>query len=298
LNFVVLDEFAMLDPKMWEMVLEPALSDRRGRALFVGTPMGYNWAYDTYLKGVSDSDSWKSWQYTTLQGGNVLPEEVEAKRSSMDPRAFRQEFEASFETLFGRVYSNFDRNLNVDREIRDNGGEILVGMDFNVNPMSAVIGVRAADELHILKSLEVQTSNTDEMASELRRLYPGRPIVVCPDPSANQRRTSAAAGVTDISILQRFGFQVDASRSAIPVVDRVNATQAMLCDAAGRRRVKVHPDCKSLIKALDGQTYKEGTSIPDKDSGLDHITDAFGYLVWQRFNLLANRAATVSSFHL
>jgi hypothetical protein len=295
LNFVVLDEFAMLDPKMWEMVLEPALSDRRGKALFVGTPMGYNWAYDTYLNGVGETKAgWKSWQYTTLQGGNVAAEEIDAKRSSMDPRAFRQEFEASFETLHGRVYDNFDRRPfpegNTDASLKDLGAEILVGMDFNVNPMSAVVGVRAGDELHVLESIEVQTSNTEEMAAELKRKYPNRRFIVCPDPSANQRRTSAAAGVTDITILQKAGFLVDASPSAIGIQDRINSVQTMLSDATGRRRLKVHPNCKPLIKALDGLTYKEGTSIPDKDSGLDHIVDALGYLVWQRFNLLTQKA--------
>jgi hypothetical protein len=158
LNFVVPDEFAMLDKTLWEMVLEPALSDRRGRALFVGTPMGYNWAYDTYLKGIGEPQpGWKSWQFTTLQGGNVAPDEIEAKRSSMDPRSFRQEFEASFETLHGRVYDNFDRLLNVDASIKDTGGEILIGQDFNVNPMCSIIGVKAGDELHILDALEIQT---------------------------------------------------------------------------------------------------------------------------------------------
>jgi hypothetical protein len=291
LNFVVLDEFAMLDPKMWEMVLEPALSDRRGRALFVGTPMGYNWAYDTYLKGVGESKpGWKSWQYTTLQGGNVLAEEIESKRSSMDLRSFRQEFEASFETLHGRVYDNFDRLLNVDASIRDTGAEILIGQDFNVNPMCSVIGVKAGDELHIIDALEIPTSNTEETSTELRRRYPGRKIIICPDPSGNARKTSAAAGQTDFTILQRAGFWVDAPHQAPLIVDRVNAVQAMLKDATGRRRLKVHPRALALIKALDGQTYKEGTSIPDKTLGLDHPVDALGYLVWQRFNLLVSRA--------
>ena len=56
--------------------------------------------------------------------------------------------------------------------------------------------------------------------------------------------------------------------------------------AAGRRRLKVHPRAVALIRALDGLTYKPGTSIPDKSLGLDHVADALGYLVWQRFNLL------------
>jgi hypothetical protein len=297
LNFVVPDEFAMLDKEVWEMVLEPALSDRRGRALFVGTPMGYNWAYDTYLKGIGEPQpGWKSWQFTTLQGGNVAPDEIEAKRSSMDPRSFRQEFEASFETLHGRVYDNFDRLLNVDASIKDTGGEILIGQDFNVNPMCSIIGVKAGDELHILDALEIQTSNTEEAAAELKRRYPNRKVIVCPDPSGNARKTSAAAGQTDFTILQRSGFVVDAPHQAPLVVDRVNAVQAMLKDANGRRRLKVHPRALSLIKALDGQTYKKDTSIPDKTLGLDHPVDALGYLVWQRFNLLVSRSRTTRDF--
>jgi hypothetical protein len=60
----------------------------------------------------------------------------------------------------------------------------------------------------------------------------------------------------------------------------------MLCDAKGRRRLKIHPNARALIRALDGLTYKPETNIPDKTSGLDHMADALGYLVWQRFNLL------------
>ncbi len=289
LNFVAVDEFAMIDPALWQEVLRPALADRRGRALFVGTPMGYNHAYDLYLKGTKDDPEWKSWSFTTLNGGNVPPEEVEAARTSMDSRVFRQEFEASFETLAGRVYDNFDRVLSVDASIVDNGGELLIGQDFNISPMASVIAQKAGDECHVLDALEVQTSNTDEVAAELRRRYPNRKLIVCPDPSAKQRRTSAVAGVTDITILQKYGFQVDASNAAILIPDRVNAVQAMLKDAAGRRRLKVHPRALPLIRALDGQTYKPETSIPDKTGGLDHMADALGYLIWQRFNLLAHR---------
>ena len=56
---------------------------------------------------------------------------------------FRQEFEASFETLKGRVYANFDRKGwpvgNWDESIKDLGRDLYVGMDFNINPMSAVV---------------------------------------------------------------------------------------------------------------------------------------------------------------
>jgi hypothetical protein len=302
LDFVALDEFAFMARTVWDETLRPALADREGRALFITTPNGMGWDYDLWLKGQERREGFESWSYTTLDGGNVAPEEVEAARASMSVRLFRQEFEASFEVMAGRVYDNFDRQPapagNLAPVEDQPTAELLVGMDFNVNPMSCVLGVKAGDELHILAALEVATSNTEEMAAELSRRYPGRRLIVCPDPSGNARKTSAAAGQTDFTILRRAGFQVDAPSAAPPVVDRVNAVQAMLRDATGRRRMYVHPGAVVLVRALDGLTYKKDTSIPDKTSGLDHITDALGYLVWQRFNLLVRRTATIHSVQL
>lgn len=298
LDFAALDEFAFMRREIWHEIVRPALADKQGKALFITTPNGMGWDYDLYMQGQEQRDGFASWSFTTLDGGNVAPQEVEAARSSMDARLFRQEFEASFEVLAGRVYDNFDRTLNVDASLTDPGAEILIGQDFNVNPMATVIGVRAGDELHILDALEVQTSNTEEVASEIKRRYPNRVVVVCPDPSGKARKTSAAAGVTDFTILQRHGFRVDAPNQAPLIVDRVNAVQAMLKDASGRRRLKVHPRATLLIRALDGLTYKAGTNIPDKTSGLDHLADALGYLVWQRFNLLYRNIAITQPFYV
>lgn len=197
----------------------------------------------------------------------------------------------------GRVYSSFIGKPypagNIDESVRDTGAELLVGMDFNVNPMSAVIAVRAGDECLVLDSIEIQTSNTEEMADELKKRYPTRRIIVCPDPSGKQRKSSAPVGQTDFTILQRHGFQVRAPNAAPAVVDRVNNTQQMLFHD-DRRRVRVHPKAKALITGLANLVYKEDTSQPDKKSGFDHITDAFGYLLWQEFNVLQNRRLKVS----
>ena len=48
--------------------------------------------------------------------------------------------------------------------------------------------------------------------------------------------------------------------------------------------------CKNAIKSIERQIYKEGTHIPEKDSGYDHMNDALGYLVWREFNPLFARA--------
>lgn len=293
LDFAAFDEFAWIDPYAWDVV-RPMLADRMGRAIFTTTPAGHNWAYDLYQRGLAGGDpDWRSWQYTTRDAGIVAESEVEAARRDLDPRIFRQEYEASFETLQGRVYSNFDRAKNVDHTVCDTGAEILVGMDFNVHPMSCVVAIRAADECHVLDALEVPSSNTEEVVAELRARYQGRRIIVCPDPSGRARKSSAPVGQTDFTIIQRAGMEVRAPMAAPPVVDRVNNVQAMLLSGDGRRRLKIHPRAHVLVRCLDGLTYKQGTSQPDKTMGLDHLSDALGYLLWQEFNVMG-AGATVS----
>mgnify|MGYP003654562048 CR=1 FL=1 len=217
-------------------------------------------------------------------------------------RLGRQEIHGErLDDVEGRVYSSFV-NLpfpfgNIDASVRDTGAEIYVGQDFNVNPMSVTLGVKAGDQLHIFDAIEVATSNTEEVAQMLRQRYPNRRVIVCPDPSGNARKTSAAVGQTDFTILQRQGFYVDAAHKAPLISDRINAVQALLKDAAGTRRLLVHPKARALVRSLDGLTYKEDTSIPDKGSGLDHMADALGYLVWQRFNLLETRRAIVRNLY-
>ena len=293
LHFVAFDEWAMMDRRVWHVVTRPMLGTTRGRAIFGTTPLGHNHAYDDYVAITSGQRvGWKAWMFTTLEGGRVPADEVAAARAELDPRIFRQEYESSFETLQGRIYDNFEPSLHVRDDLVDVGGELLVGMDFNVNPMTCVIGVRAADELHVLDALELPVSNTDEVAAELKTRYPDRTIIVCPDPSGRQRRTSAG-GRTDFTILERAGFIVDAPSAAPFVKDRINAVQTLLKNADGRARLYVHPRATALVKGLRGHVYKELTSLPDKTQGFDHINDALGYLVWRRFNLLTNTARTV-----
>lgn len=233
--------------------------------------------------------------HCTYRDNPFCPEvmRIEAERMRRaDPEAYEHIWEGGyFLGGQGRVYKKFKNKPypegNIDESVQDTGAEVLVGMDFNVNPMSCVIAVRAADECHVLGALEVSTSNTDEVCQELRRKYPGRTIIVCPDPSGKARKTSAA-GKTDFSIIQSYGFQVRAPSAAPAVRDRENNANAMY-DADGRRRVRIHPDARALITGLSNLTYKDETSIRDKKSGFDHICDAMDYLLWQEFNVLQQR---------
>lgn len=284
-----LDEFAFMAHEVWTDVVRPATSDQLAPVLFISSPAGWNWSKDLYDYAASGDDpNWQAWTFTTADGGNVKPEEIAAAKRELPERTFKQEYLASFEMLSNRVYSNFDRILHVTTDCPsvNDCAELYFGLDFNVNPMSGVVGIKAADQLFLVDEIVIPNSNTQEMAQEIRRRYPPHKIRAYPDPAGRARKTSAAGGVTDFSILEQAGFTVIAPRAHPAVADRINEVQAMLKTASGDCRMFIHPRCKELIRGLDGMTYKDGSSQPDKTLGLDHVTDALGYLVHSEFPII------------
>lgn len=292
LNHVVFDEFADIDEKTWFEAIYPALTDKKGSALFIGTPKGFNWAYDLAMYAAAN-DNWEYFQYTTADGGNVSKDEIEYAKANLGKKQFNQEFNASFETLANRVYYAFDRNKNTDKGVEDLGGDILIGMDFNVNPMSAVVGERVTNQLHLWDEIVISNGNTEEMCEEIKARYPKRNIYIYPDPSGKSRKTSAKVGVTDFSIIKSYGFHLITPNKAPPIVDRVNEVNAMFENAKGERRVFINPHLTNLMKCLDGLTYKDSTSLPDKKLGLDHLPDALGYLIHMEWPIVSRELKRV-----
>jgi PBSX family phage terminase large subunit len=277
LDFIVLDEFADINQKAWTEVLRPTLSDTGGSALFCGTPKGIgNWAYDLYQQSNTDPKNWESFQYTTLDGGQVPAEEIEQAKNDLDERTFRQEYEASFETYSGQVYYNYGAH-NIQHNKPQIHQTILVGMDFNISPMSACIAQRTEQGITIFDEIVIYGSNTDEMVQEIKTKYPDKQIIVYPDSASRQRKTSAG-GRTDLSILQNAGFQTKTRPSNPPVRDRINAVNSALKSANNTVKLMITPNCKNVIKSLSRQIYKEGTNQSATD-GLEHMADAVGYLV-------------------
>ena len=278
LDFLILDEFADIDEKAWTEVLRASIADTQGDVLMCGSPKGFgNWSYRMYEKGKRESE-WDSFQFTTLQGGIVPAEEIEQAKQDVDIRTFRQEFEGTFENYAGAVYYNFHAIDNVKEKEIDWSKPLHIGLDFNVDPMSACVAQIDRDKIHFVDEIVIYSSNTDEMVQEIRDRYGTKNrIFVYPDPACRQRKTSAG-GRTDLTILQNAGFSVKCKLKHSPIRDRVNAVNSRLKSADGKRYIFISPSCKIMIKGLQRQIYKENTNIPDKEEGYDHMNDAIGYI--------------------
>ena len=289
LSYCVIDEAAQVQPDAWFEVIRPALADSQGGVLFISTPLGKNnWTFDLFNREKEDPDNWKSWQFTTLEGGFVPQEEIEQAKQEMSEKQFNQEFNATFESFGDQVAWAFDRDQNIKELPNADLRTIYIGMDFNVAPINAAIMVREGEDLYIIDEIQMYSSNTDELAQEIKRRYPTSKVFVYPDPSGAARKTSAN-GHTDFTILANAGFNVKAPRRHDPVRDRINALNARLRSADSKNHLFVSKRCKYSIESLEKYCFKPGTQVPDKDSGFDHMFDAISYCVAFIFPLQRNQ---------
>lgn len=105
LTYVVLDECAFIKQEIWEKVIRAALSDKKGRALFISTPSGRNWFYDVYKLGKEGLDEeWKTWHKTTADNETIDPKEIEAAKRTLSSFAFKQEYLSSFDTSGSDIF--------------------------------------------------------------------------------------------------------------------------------------------------------------------------------------------------
>lgn len=190
----------------------------------------------------------------------------------------------------GTIYHAYNRALNRCTDTVQDGEAIRVGMDFNVGKMAAVVHVlrdglpRAVDEL-------VDAFDTPDMIRRLKERfwrYEGggfaktREIRIYPDASGDGRR-SVNASATDLALLREAGFAVIAPPANPPVKDRINAMNAMFCNAQGERRYLVNDAmCPTYAECLEQQVWA-ANGEPDKSSGHDHSPDAGGYFIHREF---------------
>tara|TARA_R100000655_G_scaffold35282_2_gene68659 strand:+ start:510 stop:1721 length:1212 start_codon:yes stop_codon:yes gene_type:complete len=289
-NAVVLDEYAYMKPKVFEEIVMPMLATSKGRALFVGTPSGYNHFHDIFLRGQGGNPNWKSWQFKTIEHGYVDAEEIALAKENMDARTFSQEFEATFETVQNRAAYNFDRNIHLKSDA-ESSPKVYVGMDFNVDWMTAVKVYEYTNQtIHYADEIRLTNSNTEEMAREIKKRWP-EVNTIFPDSAGSARSTT---GKSDHQILRDFGFRIIARKANPPVKDRLNALNRKLKDANGKISMTVDPKCLYLIKDLEQcQRDKSGTLDKRSDDSLSHALDACSYLIAYKWPIVKQLGTSV-----
>jgi terminase large subunit-like protein len=307
LDFVVLDEYASMHPGCWTEVIRPALSDREGGALFIGTPQGFNHFYERYDRAQTEND-WAAFQFTTEQGGNVSREELASAARELDERCYRQEFQASFENLGqGRVYYAFDRMKHVAECRYRPGVPLIWSLDFNVHPMCSVLAQRVGETVYVLDELVLPDSNTPAACDEfLRRTEPWwsdaeqvQAVHVHGDATGDKRTSTGSR--TDWKIIRDFfdskkavfDASMRVSSSTPAVKDRINCVNSRLANSLRECRLFIDPRCRQLIRDLEQVSWKTDANgnplleLDKSDPMRTHTSDALGYCIAREFPMRA-----------
>jgi hypothetical protein len=270
-------------------------------------PKGFN-HFHALVESAEGHNDWQTFQFTTAEGGNVSPKELESAAQELDERTFLQKFEAKFAALgVGRAYYPFDRAHHVQNFPFNPHLQLHWSLDFNMNPRCSVLAqVQENGGVAVLEELILPDSNTvaacEEFLSRTAK-FSGRPLAVCVygDSTGEQRRTSASR--TDWQIVKDFfgryperfhaTFRIPSANP--PVKDRVNCVNARLRNHAGQCRVLVNPSCKALIKDFEQVCWKtdpNGNSLVELDKSdpmRTHVSNALGYLIAKVFPMSAQR---------
>lgn len=236
--------------------------------------------------------------YTWPSADILPPGKLSWYQTNLDPRDFNEQFNATWESASGAIFYGYkDKEYpegNLDSSIQYRSDlPLIIGQDFNVDPMAWIIGQYINDtspRLNVIDELYIRNTNTVESLKELHKRYGHHKagFNFYGDASARARKTSAS--LSDYFLIQQEinqqkfpGGRIYFLKANPRLQDRFAACNAMFCNAKGERRCFIHPKCRNLRQDLQERQYKEGTNEPDDYGDIGHISDALGYPIHRMF---------------
>lgn len=253
-------------------------SDLKKRVYYdANPPTKRHWTYWVFVKGLNpetsmplEKDVYSSLLMNPEDNLANIDDEYLSLLDSLDDKQRKRFLLGEFtDDNDGNAYYSFDRDLNV-AEIERVSGQVLIGLDFNVMPMTGVVANYINGIFYVFDEAYLENSDTFKMCDYLlKKDYVG---TVYPDSTGANRRTS---GKSDHAILRENGFNIYPTRNPF-VTDRVNNINRLLRDG----KIIIHPRCKKLINDLEKVSWKNNELDQKTDKMLTHISDALGYLCW------------------
>lgn len=283
----VLDESSDLKPGTFDTIVLPALTHRNGWCWRIGVPKRSGDGALEYRKFYEMAAAHQSNEATgyTWPSSDILPvSALQYAREHMDPVDYREQFEASFEDVGSTIFHSFDRHGNVRPCQHMSNRRIVVGSDFNVDPMAWALGHKYNNRLEWFDEIWLRNANTQRTLDVLYSRYSHHQggFVFIGDATGRHRETSASESdykqILNDARFKRLGRRVFYPIKNPDREDRFASCNAMFCNAAGQRRMFVDgAHCPRLVDDLLARHRKKGTKEVDDVGDLGHISDAMGY---------------------
>ena len=139
---VIIDEVGDQNPKIWTDIVRPALTDRKGWCLFIGTPKGHN-----HFKELRDraekEDGWGLLEFKASETGVVDDTELKAAKNEMGEDKYRQEFECSFDaavegSYFGQILNELEEKKHMQEIPREELSRTFTAWDLGMGDSTSI----------------------------------------------------------------------------------------------------------------------------------------------------------------
>lgn len=313
LSGVVMAEAAKIREVVWTRFLRPTLADYRGWATMMSTPEGRNWFYRAWQNGQDQSQAeWASWRLPSWLNPHVYPlgkddPEIASLRRDMTSAAFAQEIGADFSEFVGRVFKEFDEEINVaDLDYRPDW-ETFAAVDYGfTNPFVwLLIQVGPFGDVHVLREMYRTGLTIPEIAKDIRanNLAPDSLSAFYPDP-AQPGDTRELSEYLKVAAKSGGGGELKDRLNLIRKALEIPEAQAKLPDGHPERipKLRIDRSCVELIREFGayryprvaGEAHSDKANPPEaplkKD---DHGPEALGRFFKGYFGATARTSTTV-----
>jgi hypothetical protein len=229
---VYMDEYGDFKPSVWGNVIRPTLSDKKGWAVFGGTPKGHNQFYDI-VRVAQETEGWFFLRLPASESQLLDDEELRAARQQLSEDQYLQEYECSFDAAILGAYYGEEMRM-VDEESRvttveyDPEVPVFTAWDLGYRDDTAIWWYQlVANEVHVLDYYGASGADISDLAEEiLSRNYRYERHWLPHDARA---KTLASGGK---SIVEQLAYYLGSDKLAIvpdlSVQDGIQAVRRML----------------------------------------------------------------------
>jgi hypothetical protein len=280
LDGVVLDEYADMDPRVWSEVVRPALADRAGFAVFIGTPKGRNAFHALWRRAERDPD-WYSLMLRASETGLIPERELDLARRDLTAEQYAQEFECSFDaavvgSYYGTPMGEAEAAGRIAGVPYDPIAPVWTAWDLGIRDATAIwFAQTVGRELRVIDYYEAAGVDLGHYVREIGRrpyLYAGH--IVPHDAQARELGT----GKSRLDVLWSLGLKNITSAPLHRIEDGINAVRLTLprcwfdaqrCERGVEALKLYRSDWDERLRVLRPGPVHDWTS---------HAADAFRYL--------------------
>ena len=282
LDGCVIDEIGDVNPALFNEVIRPALSDRLGWCMFIGTPKGSN-----HFKSLRDyaadesNPTWALKEYKASQTGLIAEDELKDAKKAMGDNKYEQEFEISFDApIVGSYYGEIIKDLDSRNHIRDIESEEMTqkftGWDLGMSDSTSIwVAETIGGEIRIMDYYENNGQSLDHYVGWLKdNGYEGYTHILPHDVMVRELGT----GKSRYELLQEADLNIDVAKK-IPVDDGIQAVRATLPSIWFKNTTTVNKglECLRNYRRDFNEKMNVYSNKPLHDWS-SHAADAFRYL--------------------